>query len=267
MERELPVIKLAETEFLVDVENLQIVQKENQKNTISIDEMDDGGNGYSFTYCRNNKTIVGPGWQKPDLIRVNIPEFVEMDPEGMAAKYGLSLSELIGKTDFDVMVDQEALELRLKGNLPTIEIGGHIFYVDIHMDMLRPHDDFRSKGIRFEDIEFYYDNEGTGEYIIPYHPGRHEFEDIDLHNMVEFPKDLILVGFPHERFLDPIGCNRKAGYDKLHGLKETPVKTHFTARAVDLKGTLFQRIMDRNRGSLEKKESRECRQKQGRRKI
>ncbi|OJX54840.1 MAG: hypothetical protein BGO88_02905 [Flavobacterium sp. 38-13] len=267
MERELPFITISGTEFLIEVENLQLVQRGNPANTISIFEMDDDGNGYSFNYCRNNKTIQGPGWQRPDLVRVHLPELVEMDPEGMAAKYGLPLSDLKGKRDLDVMVDKEALELRLKGRLPTMEIAGHVFYVDIHMDMLRPHDDFQSKGIRFEDLEIYYDNEGTGEYIIPYHPGRREFEDVDLHNMVEFPKDLILVGFPHERFLDPIGCNRKAGYDKLHGLKKTPVKTHFSARAVDLKGTIFQRIMDRNRGRLEKKESRGRRPKQGPRKI
>jgi hypothetical protein len=264
MERELPVIKIAETEFLIDVENLQLVQRENRKNTISIEEMHDGGNGYNFRYCRNNKTVQGPGWQKPDLIKVYIPEFVEMDPEGMAAKYGLSLSELKGKSDFDIIVDQEALEKRLNGRLTTVDIAGHLFYVDIPMDMLRPHDDFLSKGIRFDDIEFYVDD-NADEYIIPYHPGRHEFQDIDLDNIVEFPKDLILVAFPHERFLDPVAINRKAGYDLTAGLKYRPVQSHFKARIVNVKETVLKRIMDDNRNRKEKREVKEAKSKQRRR--
>ncbi|MGJ1359996.1 hypothetical protein ACR79K_25155 [Sphingobacterium siyangense] len=45
-------------------------------------------------------------------------------------------------------INQEAYDLRVnKGMLPTIDIAGHTFYVDIRMDMLRPKDDFLSKGI------------------------------------------------------------------------------------------------------------------------
>ena len=49
--------------------------------------------------------------------------------------------------------NQEAYDMRVnKGMLPTIDIAGHTFYVDIRMDMLRPKDDFLSKGIVFSDI-------------------------------------------------------------------------------------------------------------------
>lgn len=57
-------------------------------------------------------------------------------------------------------INQEAYDLRVnKGMLPTIDIAGHTFYVDIRMDMLRPKDDFLSKGIVFSDIENYYDED------------------------------------------------------------------------------------------------------------
>lgn len=93
-------------------------------------------------------------------------------------------------------INQEAYDLRVnKGMLPTIDIAGHTFYVDIRMDMLRPKDDFLSKGIVFSDIENYYD-EDKRTYTIPYNPKTHEFQEPDYRNIKELPKDLIAVSFP-----------------------------------------------------------------------
>ncbi|WP_204328339.1 hypothetical protein, partial [Stenotrophomonas maltophilia] len=75
------------------------------------------------------------------------------------------------------------------------------------MDMLRPKDDFLSKGIVFSDIQNYYD-EDKRTYTIPYNPKTHEFQEPDYRNIKELPKDLIAVSFPSERLLDRIGWNR-----------------------------------------------------------
>ena len=40
---------------------------------------------------------------------IEIPEFVGLDPVGMAQKYGLTVDEVKTKTDFELMVDQYAL--------------------------------------------------------------------------------------------------------------------------------------------------------------
>lgn len=71
--------------------------------------------------------------------------------------------------------------------LPTIDIAGHTFYVDICMDMFRPKDDFLSKGIVFSDIENYYD-EDKRTYTIPYNPKTHQFQEPDYRNTKELPK-------------------------------------------------------------------------------
>lgn len=128
------------------------------------------------------------------------------------------------------MVDQQAFDLRVnKGMLPTIEVEGHTFYVDIRMDMLRPKDDFLSNGIRFTDIENYFD-ENRNAYFIPYDAKRHEFREIDYETIKEIPKDLVVVSFPNETLLDPIGWNRKHGFDIKNGLKESGLKMNFKAR-------------------------------------
>ena len=46
-----------------------------------------------------------------------------------------------------------AFDMRVnKGILPTIEIHGHTFYVDIRINKLRPKDNFLSNGIVFSEL-------------------------------------------------------------------------------------------------------------------
>lgn len=60
------------------------------------------------------------------------------------------------------------LDLRLnKGILPTLDIAGHTFYVDLQMDKLRPKDDFRSQGINFTEIKDYYDRDRRACMLFP----------------------------------------------------------------------------------------------------
>lgn len=265
MERELPTIKIEGTEFLLDVGQVLLIEKDNPENTISFFEMRDKGNGYSFDYNRKSHNIPAPWDRAEDNVRIELLQLIEMDPYGMAKKYGLPLKDIHGKSDLDVMVDSRALEQRLKGRLTTVDIVGHIFYVDIPMDKLRPKDDFLSKGIPFKDIDHYFDDEEQ-KYIIPYNPEKHEFQEIDTENLVEFPKDLLLIAFPGEWHLDPIGYNRKHGQDLMSGLKETSISPHFVAKIMDWKEIGIQDIIDENRERLGIKKTGEPPQKHNRQK-
>lgn len=265
---EMPIVKIEGTEFLLDVNEVLLREKGNPENTISFFEMDDEGHGYSFEYNRQSRNMPDPWDATSDITTVRLLQLVEMDPEGMALKYGFAVEEIKGKTDFDLMVDQKALEERLQGRLTTIDIAGHTFYVDIPMDMLRPKDDFLSKGIVFREISYYY-NEDEESYAIPYNPSRREFQELDYENLTEFPKDLVVVEFPSECFLDPIGFNRKHGFPMLEGLKETQVHAHFTAKVIDWKETGLQETIDQNRKRLglqgqEEKPQKSSRQRKGR---
>ncbi|MCT3639655.1 hypothetical protein HZR07_03425 [Elizabethkingia anophelis] len=144
------------------------------------------------------------------------------------------------------IVDQEAYDLRVnKGMLPTIAIAGHTFYVDIRMDMLRPKDDFLSKGIVFSDIANYYD-EDKRTYTIPYNPKTHEFQEPDYRTIKELPKDLIAVQFPSERLLDRIGWNRHYGFELTHGLAKQGLKLQFEAKQIPWEKTFLVGLIKSN---------------------
>lgn len=245
MDRELPIYAIEGTDFIVDVANLQLRERENAQNTIRVFDMRDLGDGYVFDYNPQIKNISEQPSELTGSVVVKIPELVKLDPQGMAEKYGYNIHQIQNKTDFDVMVDQQALGRRLMGQLPTIDIAGHTFFVEVRLDKLQPKDDFLSNGIVFSQIDHYYNDERE-VYMIPYNPKTREFQELDHHNITAIPKDLIAISFPHESELDPIAYNRKGGWDETFGLKETNLKSHFEAKTVDWKETGIEETIQQN---------------------
>jgi hypothetical protein len=211
MERELPEIKIEGTQYQFDIYQMALLEKERPEWRLLLEDMKDCGTNYEFVYDRNSKRLdqskTTDGINSSDIAKqiftiVKIPQISEIDPLGICEKYNCSLDYTHQKTDFEIIVDQQAYDWRVnKGLLPIIEIAGHTFYVDLRMDKLRPKDDFLSQGIVFSDIESYYDGDKR-TYTIPYNPKAHQFQEPDYRLMTEFPKDLIAVEFPSERLLD-----------------------------------------------------------------
>lgn len=127
MERKLPVITIEGTDFIVDVENMLLRELERKPNSISIFHMKEVEGGYQFIYDKLERNISIWSTASQTHVVVEIPELVKLDPVGMSDKYGVPIGELGTKTDFELMVDQEALKRRLAGELPTIEILGDTF--------------------------------------------------------------------------------------------------------------------------------------------
>lgn len=245
MERELPIINIKGTDFIVDVDRFELREKGNPFNKINIFNLKDERDAYILEYCTQLKNIYIPFVNDKPIV-IKIPPVSKLDPIGMAKKYKQTLESIQGKTDFEIMVNQKDFDLRVnKGRLPTIEIAGHTFYVDLQMDKLRPKDDFLSNGIVFSDIEKYYDLENR-TYTIPYNPKTHEFQEPDYLNIKELPKDLIAVQFPSERLLDRIGWSKKYGLEITHGLTKNGLKLQFTARNIPWKETFLVGLIESN---------------------
>lgn len=241
--KELPTHIVEGTEFVVDAQHLQLYEKARPVNKISLFDIRSAAEGYEFLYSPERKNL--PTSIYDDVITVKIPEFTQLDPEGMAERYGLHADDVKGKTDFELMVNQEAYQSRKAGVLPTLEIEGHIFFVDIGLDALRPKDNLGSGGILISQIESYYDDE-KGKYIIPYNPVKQELQEIKLDSITAIPRDVILVSFPHAYRLDPIGANRKHGVDDQFQLKERNVQSHFKAERIEWKDTVIGKIIKQN---------------------
>jgi len=251
---ELPAVNIEGTEFIVDVSKLEFREKGNEANVIYFKDLDDtiDHTGYELAYSINGKGV-SPPWDPGPWVSVIIPDFVRLDPQGMARKYNLSLDELSSKTDCDLMVDHEALNKRLNhGQLPAIDVMGHTFYVDLRLGMLRPKDDFLSEGIVFDKIEHYYSVD-ENVYLIPYNPKTRAFQELDWNKLTSIPKDLTAVQFPGKFDLDPIGWNRIYGQDLKAGLRWSGINLHFTAKVVPWEMTGLPEVVERNLEALRSK--------------
>ncbi|WP_426477484.1 hypothetical protein ACP3T3_20020 [Chryseobacterium sp. CBSDS_008] len=239
METNLPVFKLENFEFIIDVQNNNVWEKSDPTNTYLLWQMSDlGKEGYAFEhYDKSSGRIV----------MVDLPPLVVLDPVGMANKFNKPLQEIKTSSDFEVMVDQNLLTKRISsGQLPTITIAGHIFYADARIDLLRPKDDFSTMGIRFDDLDDYYVVE-TNSYAFPYNPKTHEIGKLDYDNITEYPKDLLFVEIPDVKVLDPVGWNRRHGWPETDDLKWVGLKLEFEAKVIPWKATGIDELIAENR--------------------
>lgn len=208
--RALPEIEIEGTIFLVDVQRNRLWEKDDSENDLYLFYMNVSEKGYSFSYDKVRKSYRVLDSAEADCTYVTIKPLVLLDPEGMATKYGYSLDELKGKTDYQVMVDQDALAKRLQGQLPTIEIAGHTYFIDYQMQQLRPKDDVVNQGISFNQLLYHF-NVFTEESTFAFDPKKREIREPDYETITEIPKDLVVVTLPAVAQMDPVGHARKFG--------------------------------------------------------
>lgn len=91
MERKLPIAEIAGTSFYVDVKREELRQTDDAGNRISFNELAENKKGYSFVYDTRKKNV--PDRHSEDdrerTIRVTLPALMELDPAGLAEKYGI----------------------------------------------------------------------------------------------------------------------------------------------------------------------------------
>jgi hypothetical protein len=245
MGRELPEYELYGTKFLVDVELLELRQKDDPENTISFLSMEDRGTHYRIDYNVN------------EAYNVDIPPLKELDPEGMAAKYGCSIEDMKNKTDFEIMVDQAALSKRLAGTLPEIDLAGHTFYVDWRYKELRAKDDMAAIPLDLKRMDM--NSDGTA-YICAYHlPSRSEYQ-IDV-STTELPKDVVLVEIPYELKLDPVGVAREHGLRDTALLRRFPILQGLKAKVKPLSKTDLPKLIESNKKKQQEEQALQTQRK------
>ena len=98
MERKLPIAEIAGTSFYVDVLREELRQTDKSENRISFNELAETGEGYSFNYDIRTKNIpqrdADVESDREYLVKVTLPALMELDPEGIAEKYGIPIEAL-----------------------------------------------------------------------------------------------------------------------------------------------------------------------------
>src|SRR5215217_869569 len=214
------------TAFLVDVNKGLLIEKADPKNLIPFHNMEDKNSHYEMRYVVPEKSMYGAFFRgsMDEVKLVTVPQMTALDPEGMAQRYGIPVTEVTGKTDYELIVTSEAYRKRVQGLQPTVEIEGHIFYVSLFAGYLQSKDDFTTMGIRIKDLD---DFEGPGgKAWIPYDPKRHEIAQVNFDELYAIPKDWVVIELPYAHELDPFGFARQSGFDQKDILRAFPMHLH-----------------------------------------
>ena len=252
-----PVIYTIEgTAFTVDIDNQVLRQSDNPANEISfIRDMIDQAANYRLFYDPSRKNLPRFGYDPATMKEIIIPKLAELDPEGMAAKYRLKPEGLKGKTDFEIIVNQELLELRQTGALPKIDIAGEEFIVDLRLQELRHARSFHPV-LSLNSFEL--TNDGW-HYQGYYHPVIRQLVPIDP-KLTELPDSVVKIKIPNEIGLDPVGAARIYNMNERELLRRHPIQKDLKAEVIPLSETQLPSLIRQNREQLQR-EHRENAQK------
>jgi hypothetical protein len=171
----------------------------------------------------------------------------DLDLEGMAAKYGLPPELVMGKSDFEIVVDQQALDRRLNGALPQIDLAGEMFTVDLRPKELR-NSKYFFPVISLKSFEL--TNDGR-HYEAYYHPIMKQVVELDP-KLLEFPESVIKLKIPNELGLDPVATARAYGMDERELLRRHPMQNDLKAEVIPLSETNIPALIQRNKEALRK---------------
>ncbi|MBB6127435.1 hypothetical protein [Mucilaginibacter lappiensis] len=247
--RQVPVFTIKGTSFLVDIDQQVLRQTNKLDNEISfIDDMKDMGTHYEM-YYDGMTGIKHHEADQDDALSENwikVPLMVELDPEGMAAKYGFTTDQIKRKTDFEVIVDQDALGRRLAGELPKINIAGELFVVDLRLQELRHAHNFHPV-LSLKSFDLTPDG---WKYEAYYHPVLKQVVEIDW-KLTEFPDHVVRIHLPNELGLDPVGTARRYGIEERALLRRHPISQDLKADVIPLSETHIPALIQHNRNQLQ----------------
>lgn len=142
------------------------------------------------------------------------------------------------------LTGEQAVNERIKnGRLPIIDICGHIFFVDVRLNLLRPMNAFHTMGLDLKNGGSI--DHRTNEFLFYYHiPSKTEY--IPDPNMTALPKDVVLIKFPDVYTLDPIAMARENGYELTAYLQYYRLTMFSMAKVIPLEKTHLAKIVKQN---------------------
>ena len=259
-----PVIhRFEQLSFEVDIEKQVLRQTNDQSHEISfIKDMTDLGDHYLLPFDLSTKRVADQTSNPDHVEPIIVPAMVALDPEGMATKYGLTQEQLKGKTDFEVIVDQQALEQRHKGVLPQIDIAGEKFTVDLRLQELR-HSQYFFPALSLKSFELTSDG---WHYEAYYHPVIKQTVELDP-KLLEFPEGVIRIKIPNELGLDPVATAAIYGMSEREVLRRHPIPKELKAELIPLAETEVPRLIRQNREQLQQEHRENAQKLQPRRRL
>jgi hypothetical protein len=246
MKTTIPRVILDGTLFDLDHSGRQFIQTGYAENRISFDSLERHNDYYLLNYNPLKKQVMTPTsirGNTDQLKVISIHQAILTEPGNALDTGGFCKvhNQQSYAKDLGILLVDEAIDARLMGKLPVIDIAGHPFYVDLRMRALRPHDDFINQ-LEFKNMYLY----KKDEFQCFYEPAGHRQVKLD-ERTTTYPEGIVGIYIPSEKQLDPISYARLAGLPETSLLPKYPQQTNLKAEVKPLSRTWLGAQIKQNR--------------------
>lgn len=141
MRKDTPVYPLDGTDFFVDALKGEFREVGNTYNKIPFGEMTMWDDHYDLLYNKEVKNTPMDCFNPDNMVILRVPMIKDLDPDGFSKKHGVAIGELKGKTDFELIFNQEVFkQLTTEGYIRQVTIYDHVFEVDLYTGQLHSED-------------------------------------------------------------------------------------------------------------------------------
>lgn len=220
-----PIFTIAGTDFYVEIHSQTLIEVADPKNYLPVGDMTDMGDRYRFPYHPTYKNWPCELDDPRESFDVEVPYLITLDPEGIAGKHSIDPEELKGRKDIEFLnPNYEGFLARIAGKLPTIEIAGDEYVIDLENTQLRlttgagqqlSFNDMQKGCPLYEDFSYRFAYDTAGRKLVPIESASHD--------------NAIMVVLPDEVVLDPVGLARRLGYSDDHYIRDYPIAKKLVA--------------------------------------
>jgi hypothetical protein len=228
----LPIYKIDGTKFIVDLRNNRLCKLGSSDQELFFRDMIYRDSGY---LCKVERNWIGKynGHNEFGQLYIEVPHKAILDPKTMARLTDRQLREIKGKTDFELVVNQNDYHERRKSVLPRVDINGKVYRFDGETGL------FSAKGSALPALD-------AQRFVL------HKFEptmsayfdtkdnclvDLDFRNLTQMPADVIRITLPIPFVIDGYGAAKRNGFEVKDTLMRYPTQTFFIAKIIPLEET------------------------------
>lgn len=241
--RKLPEIDVAGVIFEVDVDLEELRRKDDIYDIKKFESMKLRDGRYTFWFDPKMYSDTSTAYL------IQLPQMVELDPEGISSKYGVPV-DWLPANDSNLKSNPDWVASRMQGALPIIKIVNQEYHIDLHMGELRKTNDIFGF-IELSKLPVMWD----GRMRFFYDFKKDEVVNLSPH-ITEAPKNVVMVEIPDLKRLDPVGYSYSIGFTSLLSSKDKPIRPvirpYQSARIFSLERTV---VAHQIRSNLKKMQS------------